>query len=78
MFFFIALSAIGFVLISISASDIIEIIKENSALHFGTEIGGWKYSSKANFVSFNIAQSLLGSLLIIISFFKGKSILANW
>ncbi len=60
----LTLILIGILFSLFSLSDIFEYIFSDKYI-FGTEVGGWKYSSEGAFLTFNLLLVLAGVLLAL-------------
>ena len=62
-------------LLGVAVSDLIDFFSVPNDFVFGSEVGGFKYSSKTNFLIFNSCQLLFGVLvafLVLRKVFKLK------
>lgn len=51
---------VALVIALIAVTDIIDVLSASSQYIFGTEVGGWKYESRYNFLIFNGIQAVIG------------------
>ncbi|WP_158972454.1 hypothetical protein [Paraglaciecola sp. L3A3] len=48
-----------------AVTDVLEAFSSSSQYVFGTEVGGWKYSSETNFLIFNGVQAIISLAVLL-------------
>ena len=62
---YIFFSIVGLLILIMAVTDLISAFSASTQFVFGTEVGGWKYNSKTNFLIFNSIQIFISLALLI-------------
>jgi hypothetical protein len=58
--------AIALLVSAIAVSELLDVFSVPNQYVFGTEVGGWVYESRENFILFNSLQALIGIVFLVV------------